>query len=413
MKERLHTFLNENKKLIALVTGFFVIVLVLGSIFTHFSRSRAQAQKQQVASAQYQLKNDTAPIADVPTNISFENIPDDSFLPQQTGKLIRVNLVTMELTRYNNGQLVGDPIKVLAKGKKGSFWETPGGTFPVTDTDEDYFSEKANVFFPFTLHLFGSYIIHGVPHDGNNKPLPRDQDGDIRLATSDAQTLYEWSDTDTRVSIFSDSTVKPEVLSSQSTYITANGQVLPKVSAESYLVGDLDTGEVILESNKDSIHPIASVSKLMTALVSLDTMNQFDFATVTKPETQVYAVNKFTPGEKLALSNLIYPLLLPSSNVAAEIIAGHHNRADFINTMNTQAQKLGMKNTHYEDPSGLSSHNVSSAYDLFLLTQNLFKEKPFVFNITLLPSYNAQGHYWKIPHSPRISGRQEWSDRRS
>ena len=405
MKEKIRTFIDTHQKPIALVAGLFVLLCIVSSVFHSFLKSKAEVRPQ-VAGSSYEIKTtDTTPIADVPTNISFENIPDDSFLPAQSGKLIRVNLVTMQLTRYENGQLIGEPMKVLAKGKKGSFWETPGGTFPVTDTDEDYFSEKANVFFPFTLHLFGSYIIHGVPHDLNNKPLPRDQDGDIRLATADAQIIYEWSDTDTRVSIFSDSTIKPATLSSQSTYITANGQTLPKVSAESYVVGDLDTGEIILESNQDSVHPIASVSKLMTALVSLDTMNQFDFATVTKPETQVYAVNKFTPGEKLALSNLIYPLLLPSSNVAAEIIAGHKDRATFISEMNAQALKLGMKNTHYEDPSGLSSHNVSSANDLFLLTQNLFKEKPFIFNITLLPSYNAQGHYWKnISQFLRVPG---------
>lgn len=379
--------------LVALV----VVILVASGIWkwNHVYGHKSDAGTS-VKDSNYQVAEQSlVPVPDVPTNISFENIPDDSFLPPQTGKLVRANLVTMQLVRYENGQLVGTPMKILAKGKIGSFWETPGGTYPITDSDEDYYSEKANAYFPYTLHLFGNYMIHGEPHDANNKVQKYNTNGDIRLSDDNAKELYVWSDSDTRVSVYSDSKLKPAALSSESVYVTASGETLPKVSAESYIVADLDSGEVILESNKDSVHPIASVSKLMTALVSLDTMNQFDFATVTKPETQVYSVNKFTPGEKLALSNLIYPLLLPSSNVAAEIIAGHKGREQFLTQMNVEAGKLGMKNTHYEDPSGLSSHNTSSAYDLFLLSQYLFKQKAFVWNITLVPYYSAQGHSWK------------------
>ena len=158
----------------------------------------------------------------------------------------------MQLTQYENGQMVGAPMKILAKGKIGSVWETPGGEYPITDTNEDYYSENAGEFFPYTLNLFGNYMIHGIPHDKNNISLPRNQGGDIRLSNEDAQTLYEWADTDTRVSVYSDSKVKPQPISSQSTYVTASGETLPKVSAESYVVADLDTGEIILSSNPDT-----------------------------------------------------------------------------------------------------------------------------------------------------------------
>ncbi len=394
LKEHINNFIRSNRK--RLVLGAFVFAAVIAAVslfYVHFNNKKIA---NEVANSSYQIEtSNTIPVPDVPTNISFENIPDDSFLPPQNGKLIRANLVTMQLTRYEDGQILESPMKILAKGRTGSFWETPGGSYPIIGVAEDYFSEKAGVFFPYTLHLFGNYMIHGEPHDKNNKTLSKNVDGGIRLSTADAETLYVWMDSDTRVSVYSDSKIKPQAISSESVYVTATGAVLPKVSAESYIVADLDTGEVILESNKDTAHPIASVSKLMTALVSLDTMNQFEFATVSKKATQVYSVNKFSPGEKIALSNLIYPLLLPSSNVAAEIIAEHYGRDKFMAEMNAHAANIGMKNTNYNDPSGLSAKNTSTAYDQFLLTQNLFKEKSFVFNITLVPSYNAQGHYWK------------------
>jgi D-alanyl-D-alanine carboxypeptidase len=408
MRDRIHQLIRKHPNTLSIVACFVILTIALvGNIIQHRNLKSLEADQ---AKAAYELaqENVAPPVPDVPTDISLDNIPDDSFLPPQTGKLIRANLVTMQLTQYENGQLVGTPIKILAKGKKGSVWETPGGTYPITDTDDDYYSDQAGVYFPYTLHLFGNYMIHGIPHDKNNHDLNYNTAGDIRLSDADAQTLFEWADADTRVSIYSNSTVKPEALSSASTYVTASGQTMPRVSAESYVVGDLDTGEIILSSNPDVAHPIASVSKLMTALVSIDTMNQFDFATVTKPETEVYSANKFSPGEKLELSNLIYPLLLPSSNVAAEIIAGNAGRDTFISEMNAQAQKLGMTNTHYEDPSGLSANNVSSAQDLFTLTQYLFKNKAFLWNITLIPTYNAQGHYWKnvsqFLHTPGYAG---------
>lgn len=395
MREYLTNFIRFNKKPLAFVACLGLITVCLFGIHSYVEKSRAANAATQ-ADSNYQVASDNeTPVPDVPVNISFENIPDDSFLPPSTGKLIRANLITMQVTLYENGQIQTEPMKILAKGKIGSFWETPGGSYPIIDSAEDYYSEKAGAFFPYTLHLFGNYMIHGEPHDKDNRVLKNNTGGGIRLSTENAKLIYEWVDSDTRVSIYSDSKLKPQVISSESTYVTATGETLPKVTAESYIVGDLDTGEIILEKNKDVAHPIASVSKLMTALVSINTMNQFEFATVSKQATKVYSVNKFSPGEKIALSNLIYPLLLPSSNVAAEIIAEHAGRETFLKEMNDLAATLGMSSTDYDDPSGLSAKNVSTASDLFLLTKSIFKEKPFIWNITLVPTYNAQGHYWK------------------
>ncbi len=405
MRQFIDNFISGRKNKLVLAATFILVVGAAIGTFIEYRNNKLI--KAETADAAYELVTtpEAPAVPDVPTNVSFENIPDDSFLPPATGKLLRINLVTMKLTRYENGQEIGTPVPIIGKGKVGSYWETPGGSYPIIDSEEDYYSEKANAFFPYTLHLFGNYMIHGVPHDQKGTILAKKQDGGIRLATDDAKDIYVWIDSDTRVSVFSDSKLKPQPVSSESVYITPTGLVLPKVSAESYLVGDLDTGEIILESNKTIAHPIASVSKLMTALVSIDTMNQFEFATVSKKATQVYSVNKFSPGEKIALSNLVYPLLLPSSNVAAEIIAEHAGRASFLEAMNARAQKLGMTQTFYDDPSGLSAKNVSTAQDLFLLTQNIFKEKPFIFNITLVPSYNAQGHYWRnISQFMRVPG---------
>lgn len=393
MLEKINTFIQSHVRILTLASGILFVCICITLVLTNIYISKTT---HIVKGEEYTLKNSITeiPVEDVPTNISFENIPDESFLPPPEGKLIRINLVTMQLVRYEKGKLLGEPIQIIAKAKVGSFWETPGGTYPITNKEEDYFSEKAGATLPYTMHLFGNYMIHGIPHDNKNRDLKNLTTGGIRLSNDDAKELFLWSNDETRVSIFSDSKLKPEPISSASVYVTEGGITMPKVTAESYIVADLDTGEIILQKNKDAVYPIASVSKLMTALVSIETMNQFEFAKVSKKATSVYSVNKFAPGEKIALSNLIYPLLLPSSNVAAEVIAEHSGRESFMIKMNDQAKKLGMQSTVYEDPSGLSNHNVSTAHDLFLLTQHIFKQKPFLFEITLRRSYSAQGHAW-------------------
>src|SRR3989338_8299000 len=86
----------------------------------------------------------------------------------------------------------------------------------------------------------------------------------------------------------------------------------PKISAEAYLVGDLNTGEVILSKNQDKSFPIASVSKLMTALVASEINQKEETATkVTRTALATYGSNgNFRTGEIIKIKDLLYPLLL-------------------------------------------------------------------------------------------------------
>lgn len=169
----------------------------------------------------------------------------------------------------------------------------------------------------------------------------------------------------------------------------------PKVSAQAYLVGDLGTGEVILAKNAEAKFPIASVSKLMTALVAKEIGKTTDTAVVSKRAVATYGGNgELKAGEKIKVDNLIYPLLLESSNDAAEAIAEHFDREKFIGKMNEAAKSLGMASTSFNDPSGLSEKNQSTVVDIFKLTGYLVKEKPDLFAVTTTKSYSAGRHHW-------------------
>ena len=168
------------------------------------------------------------------------------------------------------------------------------------------------------------------------------------------------------------------------------------ISAGAYIVGDLDTGQIILKKDENKQYSIASVSKLMTALLSKENYQPTDLATVSARALDTYGQNGgFKVNEKLKISDLYYPLLLQSSNDAAEVLAEQGGPVDFIAKMNSKAKALGMTDTIYRDPSGLSPYNASTASDLFKLVSDLYKNHKDILDTTKTPSYKITGHYWQ------------------
>ena len=183
----------------------------------------------------------------------------------------------------------------------------------------------------------------------------------------------------------------------------------PSLSAEAYIVGDLNTGEIILLKNQDKVYPIASVSKLMTALVARKLAGDEDVAKVSKRALDTYGYNGgFSVGEKIKISDLIHPLLLESSNDAAEIIAEHFGRDSFLKEMNEHAEGLKMTETFYNDPSGLSEQNKSTVSDLFKMTGYISQKEPELLKITTAKSYSNKKHTWfsinQFLHKPEYLG---------
>ena len=178
-------------------------------------------------------------------------------------------------------------------------------------------------------------------------------------------------------------------------YVNKDTSEQLKISAKAFLVGDLNTGEVILSKNQDEVFPIASMSKLMTALITSLLITPDDTTQVSKTALATEGTNgELRLGEKIKTSDLLYPLLLESSNDAAEALAEHFNRDSFIAKMNEEASNLKMSNTSYADPSGLSPNNQSTVSDMFKLTGYLNKQKPDLLQITDKRSYSNKNHSW-------------------
>jgi D-alanyl-D-alanine carboxypeptidase len=178
-------------------------------------------------------------------------------------------------------------------------------------------------------------------------------------------------------------------------YVVKGSTTFPNISAKGFLVGDVETGQIIASRQKDTARPIASVSKLMTALVADETLAISDETVISRKAASMTGTRgNLKTGTTYTIEQLFYPLLLASGNDAAEAIAEHENRYTFLLDMNAKADALDMVNTNFEDPSGLSAKNVSSPADLFALLQHMHKYRRYLLDITMEKSHKAGKMTW-------------------
>jgi serine-type D-Ala-D-Ala carboxypeptidase (penicillin-binding protein 5/6) len=149
----------------------------------------------------------------------------------------------------------------------------------------------------------------------------------------------------------------------------------PEVRSPVAALADLDTGQVLYSKGLDRPRPIASVTKLMTALLVLERTAPQDTVTVSRnaaPSVTGYHGSELDlrPGERLSVRDLLYGLLVQSSNDAAIALAEHVSGSvdAFVRLMNRRAKRLGMRDTRYFSPNGLDDRGRSTARDLITIT---------------------------------------------
>lgn len=143
------------------------------------------------------------------------------------------------------------------------------------------------------------------------------------------------------------------------------------LSAQSAIVIDADTGEVLFNHNGDAQLPMASTTKIMTALIALGEGDLDREYTVKKEYAQVEGSSMYLKeGERLTLRDTLYGLMLESGNDAAVAIAGECGGQEaFIGKMNEKAAALGLTNTHFDNPNGLpSAEHHTTAHELAKIT---------------------------------------------
>lgn len=153
-------------------------------------------------------------------------------------------------------------------------------------------------------------------------------------------------------------------------------------SARCVVLMDTDTNQILYESNSNEIRSVASISKIMTAIVAIESNKLDDIVTIGEEINDAYGSGIYIKiGEEMSLRDLLYGLMLRSGNDSALAIAKYvgGDIDNFVSLMNNKAKEIGMKNTTFNNPSGLDEKkgNMSTAYDMALLMSYAIKNEEF------------------------------------
>jgi len=181
----------------------------------------------------------------------------------------------------------------------------------------------------------------------------------------------------------------------------ANEELL--VNAKSSLLIEKNTGKIIYENNMNEQNYPASVTKILTAIITIENCELEDIATVSQSAiSQIpdgYVTAPLYVGEKISIKDLLYALMLKSANDVAYVLAEHVGGSvdDFSNLMNEKAKEIGCKNSHFINPNGIhNSNHYTTAYDMYLIANYAMQNKIFA---EIVSTYQ-----YKLPASNKYSG---------
>ena len=185
------------------------------------------------------------------------------------------------------------------------------------------------------------------------------------------------------------------------------------LTAKSILALNLDNEEILYEKNSDEIRSIASLTKLMTAMVFLESSTDFfGTETITRQDAYHSAKSGLRIGERFYLIDLFYASLMSSDNRATRALvrATGMTQEEFVEKMNQKADSLGLLNTRFTDPTGLDMGNVSTARECAQLLKVALSD-PLIARITTTESYKfySLNKRWRI-HNAANSNRLLRSD---
>ncbi len=379
---------SENKQefLNSITIRIIVALTVISGLFAFFY----QLNRTKVVTVTYPTINSennsiiVEPVTDMiqkevvePKGYNFFQDTRDGLILNKTD-FIEVNLTDMILKVWKEGE-IREEVKVVAKGKDNSWWETPSGLYKIKNKETNHFSSFGYVYQPWSMVFQGNFFIHGWPYYKGGEPVVSTYSGGcIRLSNEDAE------------SIFSLATVGMPVLVYKNTLFddgfaygnkTINDEV-NNVSASAYLVEDLNNNFVFYKKEQETGYSVASLTKILTALTAMEYVNLNKDIFVPSEALVTTTKPRFVYGDMVSSYNLLFPLINESSNEAAEIIAHSLGRKRIVTLINEKAQAIGMKNSKFSDSSGVLYDNISTAGDMMALARYLKNDRPFILNIT-------------------------------
>ncbi len=345
------------KRIWLVLIAVLFIITAASAVFFVFDGKEEEKEKILSETETEEFFDDDIKIIQLVHLRSFSDTRDD-FLTQRKD-FLEVNLEKEKVRLYRQGTLVKEA-DILALGEREHWGGSAAGLYRIKSADRRRYSTVSGVYMPYALRYYGKYYLHGEPYyPGGRKLLSDLSGGCIRLFDKDAEEFYNLVEIDLPVLV---------VDQERKDYFYENNFIsdFPDITADAYLVADIDSGFVLAEKNSGQKRPIASIAKLMTAVVLAENANLTD-AIMVRPEmiTAFGSTRGLEAGQTFRVVELFYPLLIESSNNAAEVLSYFLGRAGTIRLMNIKTSSLLMPDSVFVDPHGLSEGNISTARDVF------------------------------------------------
>ncbi|MCD5396274.1 MAG: L,D-transpeptidase family protein [Candidatus Pacebacteria bacterium] len=301
--------------------------------------------------------------------VVFENFAFNSLIlpdfSSQREKLIKEKKDFIEINLEENKVLIfkgGLPIKefeILAKGNPDIWGGTPAGLYYVSKKYKVAYSNILNVYMPWSIHFYGKYYIHGEPYYSSGRKLRSPFSGGcIRLKNSSAKIVFNFAKENIPVLVIDKSNEKPSKV-----YLKKNAPI----SAKSYLVAGLDSGQVFLKKDYLKNFPIGEIVSLLVASVVVENVDLRRKIKIGK--------------EKYGPVDLLYPMLIDSSKPAMINLTRFLGERTTKELMQKKARAIMMEKTEILSFKELGK-NKASAKDLFYLARYILFNRSPIFSIT-------------------------------
>ncbi len=179
--------------------------------------------------------------------------------------------------------------------------------------------------------------------------------------------------------------------------LIASMQSQQPITAQSYIAVNLSNDSILLQKNSTQSHSIASITKLMSAVIALENIEKNEKITLTPEMLRPYGHSPaLFPGLNISAKNLIKASLIQSTNDAAEALTYFIKKEEFIGLMNKKAKELNMTNTVFYDAHGLNPLNRSTTQDLVKLLAYIYKNHSEILEIT------KDNNFWLPDPSGRL-----------
>lgn len=306
----------------------------------------------------------------------LQNLPDYRSLRDGIQDYLEVNTVKDKIIYFREGE-EEKSFNILAIGTPGSWNTTPAGIYNVSKRGLR-FSTESEVYMPYSISIYGKYLIHGEAYFPSGEPyLSEFSGGCVRVKNEEMKELYKIFNEDHPVLIVTHEKT-PFLLKTK-----GKMQEFPEITAESYLVADMDSGKVFIDKKPRKKLPIASITKMMTALIPTERMSVNTTITI---RDYMLTGHGNTEGiydrRRVTMGDLLPPMIIESSNNAAKVMAHFFGKDNNLIYMNKRTENIGMKNTVFVEPSGLQKENVSTAEDIYYLAYYLLNNRKPILEVS-------------------------------